>query len=215
MDGRYQIIDLTPGYGRGRFSRIELRHILISVLVLSFAFTLVMKRNWLNSGNVFAGFLVFYAISFTLIALSFIPHELGHKFVAQKYGAWSEYRMSERGLMFAVLISIFGFLIAAPGAVYIRGYITEEQNGKISAAGPLVNIVISAVAIALWMSVPMGAFLGMVVFMLAYINAFLAIFNLVPFPPLDGSKIIRWNTGVWIFLLALAAFEFLFVLGVV
>lgn len=213
MDGRYRIIDLTPGYGRGRFSSIELRHILISVIVLSFAFTLVMKGRWLHGDDALFGFLQFYAISFILIALSFIPHELGHKFVAQKYGAWSEYRMSERGLLFAVMISIFGFLIAAPGAVYIRGNINEEQNGKISAAGPLVNIVISAVAISMLIYMPMGGFVTLLVYMLAYINAFLALFNLIPFPPLDGSKIIRWNMGIWIFLIALSGFEFLYVTG--
>ncbi|MGI6471590.1 MAG: site-2 protease family protein [Candidatus Methanomethylophilaceae archaeon] len=212
MDGRYSIIDLTPGYGHGRFSRLELKHILISVIVLSFAFTLVMKRNWLGSGNVLLGFLIFFAISFSIISLSFIPHELGHKFVAQKYGAWSEYRMSERGLLFALLISLFGFLIAAPGAVYIRGYINEEQNGKISAAGPLVNIVISAVAIALWVTFPTGI-VGVVLFMLAYINAVLALFNLIPIPPLDGSKVVKWNVGVWVTLLVLGALELLFVLG--
>lgn len=213
MDGRYDIIDLTPGFRRSRFSRIELRHILISVIALSFAFTLVMRRNWWGSDDVVLGFLIFYALSFAIIALSFIPHELGHKFVAQKYGAWSEYRMSERGLLFAILISVMGVLIAAPGAVYIRGYISEEQNGKISAAGPLINIILSAVAIVLWMTFPAG-FVGLLLYMLAYINAFLALFNLIPIPPLDGSKVMRWNVGVWVALLALGGLELLFVLGV-
>ena len=103
-------------------------------------------------------------------------------------------------------------LFRSPGAVYIRGYINEEQNGKISAAGPLVNIVISAVAIALWVTFPTGI-VGVVLFMLAYINAVLALFNLIPIPPLDGSKVVKWNVGVWVTLLVLGALELLFVLG--
>ena len=108
MDDRYEIIDLTPNYGRSRFSRVEIRDILISVIVLSLAFTLMMMRgNWKYS-DVGLLFLIFYALSFVIITLSFIPHEMGHKFVAQKYGAWSEYRKSNNGLIFAVLISLLG-----------------------------------------------------------------------------------------------------------
>jgi Zn-dependent protease len=31
----------------------------------------------------------------------------------------------------------------------------------------------------------------------AMINLQLAFFNLIPFPPLDGSKIVRWNPALW------------------
>lgn len=172
---------------------------------------MMMRGNWKYS-DVGLLFLIFYALSFVIITLSFIPHEMGHKFVAQKYGAWSEYRKSNNGLIFAVLISLLGILIAAPGAVYIRGYITEEQNGKISAAGPIVNIIISAVSIGL-MTVFTNGWLGTLFFMLAYINAMLALFNLIPIPPLDGSKIIKWSIPVWIAMLALAGVEFLMAMG--
>jgi len=42
-----------------------------------------------------------------------------------------------------LLFSLFGFIIAAPGAVFIRGMITRERNGKISLAGPMTNIVLA------------------------------------------------------------------------
>ena len=80
---------------------------------------------------------------FGLVALSFIGHELGHKIVAQKFGMWSEYRMFPMGLALSLVMSLVGFLIAAPGAVMIRGNgITNEENGRISIAGPAVNMVL-------------------------------------------------------------------------
>jgi Zn-dependent protease len=39
----------------------------------------------------------------------------------------------------------------------------------------------------------------------AAINAFMALFNLIPFGVLDGLKVFRWNKQVWLVLLALAA----------
>jgi len=36
----------------------------------------------------------------------------------------------------------------------------------------------------------------------AYINTWLALFNLIPFGPLDGAKIFRWNKGLWLVAIA-------------
>ncbi len=199
--------DITPGYGKSRFSRREIKEILFSVIMLALAFTIAMMRgNWSMGASAFA---FMYGVCLVLVLLSFIPHDLGHKFLAQKYGAWSEYQMSLSGLLIAVVISLTGFLFAAPGAVCISGRIDNAQNGKISAAGPAVNLVISAVGIALWLITG-----NRILFMIGYLNAILALFNLIPFPPLDGSKIIGWNIGVWVAMLAVGVLELLIVLGI-
>lgn len=212
MTGRYDAINVTPGFGRARFSRRELIEIGISVLALSIAFTIVLTRgSWGDEGFIFNS-LIFYGLCLVLVTLSFVPHELGHKFLAQKYGAWSEYRMSGRGLIFSIMISFLGFLIAAPGAVYINGRIDEKQNGKISAAGPVVNILISAIAIIFLLYVT-GTWTVNLFYILAYLNAMLAVFNLIPIPPLDGSKVIKWSIPVWITMIAAGALEFLFIIG--
>jgi Zn-dependent protease len=38
----------------------------------------------------------------------------------------------------------------------------------------------------------------------ARINIWLALFNLIPFGPLDGAKILKWNKGIWLITIAIA-----------
>jgi Zn-dependent protease len=205
MSGIFGSTDITPGFGKSRFSRREVREILISMLVLSVAFTIVLMSGSWGDSDVFVNFAIFFALCLVLVTVSFIPHELAHKFLAQKYGAWSEYRMSVSGLLFSVAISFLGFLIAAPGAVYINGRISDSENGKISAAGPMVNISIAAAAIVCCHFA--DGFALMLFGMIAWLNAILAVFNMIPFPPLDGSKIVRWNAPVWIAMMAASLAE--------
>lgn len=129
-------IQVNPGYGKKRFSRQELLDILVSIIVLSVAF-MVLYRNGtimtcleyhLGANGRWAGL---FGICLALVFFSFLLHEFGHKFVAQKYGMWSEFRMYPFGLVLTLVTSICGFLFAAPGAVYIRGYADLEKNGKI------------------------------------------------------------------------------------
>ena len=183
-------------YAAGRYSATELKEIAISVLILSVAFTILLYfRNNMD-------ILFLFVISVIIVCSSFMLHELAHKFVAQKYGAWAEYRMFPMGLMMALLFSFMGFIFAAPGAVYINGYIDNAKNGKISAAGPAVNIVVGMAAIALAMLTT--GMLSSVLWIMASINAFFALFNLIPIYPLDGSKIYRWNVPLYILMIAVA-----------
>ncbi|MFP3290782.1 MAG: site-2 protease family protein, partial [Nitrososphaeria archaeon] len=63
--------------------------------------------------------------------------------------------------------------------------------GKISAWGPLVNIIMALVILPLAMS-------GFYFLITAvYFNSFIALFNLLPIAILDGRKIFFWNKKVW------------------
>ncbi|ENO12473.1 Peptidase family M50, partial [Thermoplasmatales archaeon SCGC AB-539-C06] len=44
--------------------------------------------------------------------------------------------------------------------------------------------------------------------LLCFVNVFLGVFNLIPFGPLDGKKILRWNAIAWAFLLIIGAIIF-------
>lgn len=194
----------------GKFSRIEITHLLISIAVLTIVFSLLITRNNVIYGLA-SGFNVDklpygIVLAFLGVVTAFFIHEILHKFMAQKYGLWAEYRMFPQGLRLALLLGIFTpFVFAAPGAVMFRGDSRTFETGKIASAGPLANLIIAAITLPLYLFVFYEAsLLGQIFGFICLINAFLATFNLLPFGPLDGAKIIRWNVNVWIFLLVIS-----------
>jgi Zn-dependent protease len=207
-------IRVNPNFGRMRFSDQEKREISIAVGVLSLAFSFILFRGPVVLENVVLNYLAYLLVSFILVLSGFMMHELAHKFMAQKYGAWAEFRMFPSGLMMALVLSMLGFLFAAPGAVYIQGRITERQNGIISAAGPVTNIVFGAVSLLAAYAVGNGL-LAYILLLLANINVFLGMFNLIPFPPLDGSKIYSWNPLAYALMLGSGGFLLLLIYGII
>ncbi len=214
MEDEYTI-NVTPKSGRSRFGGQELREIGVSMLVLSIAFMILYKDNKImdylqyHLGE-YGGWIGLFATCLVLVTFSFLLHEFGHKFVAQNYGMQSEFRMYPAGLFITLLTSLLGFLFAAPGAVYIQGYPDRKTNGIISIAGPAVNIVLAAIGIIGCLAFnhsPMVMFFVM----FASLNAFLAFFNLLPIPPLDGSKIVTWNVAVYVAVIAMAAIELAYI----
>jgi Zn-dependent protease len=108
-------------------------------------------------------------------------------------------------LILAILMSFFGFVFAAPGAVMIHGFVNKERNGKISIAGPGVNIILAIIFLTL------GVFFGKnVIFTYGYmINVWLALFNMIPFGNFDGSKILKWDKKIYFGFLAVCVFLFI------
>lgn len=176
------------------FSEEEIQELLKAWFAISLAFTIA--QNGLGG----PAFLTFFLISALTVGVAFLLHEIAHKFVAQMYGCFAEFRSFTLGLILAVLMSFTGFIFAAPGAVVISGIVSGEENGKIAAAGPLTNIIL---AILFWF---LGQFFGFnMIFQSGFrINAWLALFNLIPFWELDGLKVMNWNTGVWLGLIAIS-----------
>ena len=103
--------------------------------------------------------------------------------------------------MVALGFSLFGFIFVAPGAVMIYPKATvwgtsgldRQKVGLITVAGPITYIGLAILFLVLDDIQPTLLFtLG------AQINTWLALFNLIPFGPLDGAKILKWNKGIWL-----------------
>ncbi len=189
--------------------RSEAIDLIISWLILSVAF---------GAGYILRGSLTGFTVSLIAVATGFVFHELAHRYLAIKYGMIARYRAWYMGLAAALIVSlitakIFGspFVIAAPGAVVIMSYGMYDlsyirREYKIAAAGPLANIAVavSSLIASNFMGMPWNFYVRFI----GSVNAWLAFFNLLPVPPLDGSKIFRVSVGAWItmFVLSIALF---------
>ncbi len=182
----------------------ELKDLVISALLLALAFGIALSGGF-RAFSEPRSLLTVCLMAVVSVSLGFVLHEMGHRFLAKRFGCFAEYTMWPAGLILALLCSLFGFVFAAPGAVMIysgtdsqgRATLTREKTGVISIAGPVMNICLGVVFILLNAAYPMVLFsLG------AQINTWLAIFNLIPFGPLDGAKIIGWSKKAWLAALA-------------
>lgn len=200
-----------------KFSRKEIEHLIISGVALAFAFSLILfRRQIFKTESIMDLFThyqpIFLVYSLIAVGMAFILHELGHKFTAQKFGMWSEFRIWSSGITLAVAMAIFtkgSFVFAAPGATMISpmhktkfGYsvtmIDKAQIGKIGIAGPAVNIVLGVIFASI------ALFTGWKIAIIsAQVNAWLAAFNMIPFGMLDGAKVWKWDKKIWFGFLAL------------
>lgn len=220
-----------------KLSPFEKKDLLIAWIALAIAFTIALfSRGGLVTlisqavGGNFTGIngqmlLIAFVASLIIVGLSFVLHEMAHKFTAIKYGYWAEFRKSNPMLVISVCVAVLlGVVFAAPGATMINTagrQMSKKESGIISAAGPLTNIVLLVVFAALMIagfSLGVGDINGLsnsftlagFLFNLGYsgwlVNAMLAFFNMLPVGPLDGKKILRWNPVVFLIVIALSFF---------
>ena len=144
-------------------------------------------------------------LTFVLLAIpllySIIIHELAH--------GWVAYRMGDPTAKYAgrltlnpikhldpigtAMLFIFGFGWAKPVPVNFNHF-HNTRLGLIlvSSAGIIANMIFAFLAVLLLrlLAPSSSGSIGQLLYYLAQINIMLASFNLIPIPPLDGSKIL-------------------------
>lgn len=178
-------LDFHPG---------EVRDLLAAWFALGVAFALFFGggSGVLERPAVFVELLL---VSIVTAGIGFLLHELAHKVVAIRFGQVAAFRANYPMLLFAILAGLAGFIFAAPGAVYHRGRITARENGLVSVAGPWTNIILGFLfAPLVLVDVAIVARIGIYGVL---INLFLAAFNMLPFGPLDGRKVLAWSKAVF------------------
>lgn len=190
----------------------EWAHILGSMILLAIAVGAVFARGgWLANPFSFSNFeaLVYpTTVAFFALGISFVAHELAHRWVAVIHGGKAVYRASWASLAFTIILaSYFGILFAAPGGVFVDGIRNKNIIGRVALAGPLANLILLPAFLPIS---TIGGFLGDVGFYGVLINAALALFNMIPIGGLDGNKVWQWNKGIWaiVFVTSLLALGF-------
>jgi Zn-dependent protease len=174
-----------------RFSKVEILHLLIATaLVAAVGMSLYrFQLRW--------DFL-------TIFISAFLIHELGHKFLAQFYRAWAEFRVLLYGAVITAISALpfFPFKFIAPGAVMISGNLSVSRNGRVSLIGPLTNLAMGMGFLCVYLILAAGDSASPILLVGARFNGFIGFFNMIPFMGLDGQKIFGWNKIVWLLTMA-------------
>ena len=163
-----------------------------------------------------------FTIPGVLIAITF--HEFAHAWAADKLGddtPRNEGRLSLNPLAHldpvgSIMLLFAGFGWGKPVMVNPRNYnremSMEKADALVSIAGPAMNFIMAIILTLIYcailkfagIAVLTSKILGIIMTMLMYaisINIGLGVFNLIPLPPLDGSKVIKpilpYNAKVW------------------
>ncbi len=177
-------------------------------IVIAIMVVITLTNLITNPGALFS---LLASIPGVLLAITF--HEYAHGLVAYKLGdntAKDEGRLSLNPLAhldpIGTLMLLFaGFGWGKPVHVDSRNYTRkismEKGEAIVSAAGPLMNIILAFIFTLIYCAIykfagagflhsTMGSVLMLMIFYTISINVGLGVFNLIPLPPLDGSKII-------------------------
>ena len=172
---------------------LEIISIIIVTIVLGYIFSGYIK---VYKGDSLKNFK--FAILVTAPAV--ILHELGHKFIAITLGVSAYFKMWTFGLILGIILRLFHspFLILAPGYVNITQVIPPYQLAMVAFAGPLVNLILwFGSALILKKKKYLKRKTLVALHLTKLINMWLFIFNMLPIPPLDGSKIFGYLLGFY------------------
>lgn len=160
-------------------------------------------------GNIgFTEFLIYALSSLVVIFLTLPIHEFAHALIADKLGDRTA-RYSGRltvnpfahiDYIGAAFILLFGFGWAKPVPVNTRFFKKPKRDFAFTAlAGPVANIILAFTSMVIYFILylvyrQVGGnilpYIALVFDYIAVINIQLAVFNLIPIPPLDGSRIL-------------------------
>lgn len=165
--------------------------------------------NRLLSGNIdFISVIIYILSSLAVIFLTLPVHEFAHGFAATKLGDPTPRYQGRMTLnpfahidwIGAACILLFGFGWAKPVQVNSNNFRNPKRDMAVTAlAGPLSNLIVAFAAllinnilslIAIKTLVSAFYYIGFFFYYIALINVSLAVFNLIPIPPLDGSRLL-------------------------
>ncbi len=147
-----------------------------------------------------------FIIFFGFLIISMTVHEFAHGWVAYKCGDnTAKYSgrltlnpLQHIDLMWTIILPIAsfffaGFIFGAAKPVPVNYWALKNPRRDmmlVGAAGPLSNFIFAFVLIQIMRFVPSTPMLDFILKNLIFVNVLLGVFNLIPIPPLDGSRIV-------------------------
>ena len=134
-----------------------------------------------------------FLYSAALVAPAIILHELGHKFVGMAFGHTAVFNAAYTWLGIGVVLKLIGspFIIMVPAYVRIIGQSTPLESLLIAFAGPGVNALVWIGAWLVLRTQDLSQTASRFWRYTLYVNGFLFVFNLIPFPGFDGFTFFR------------------------
>ena len=130
-----------------------------------------------------------FAVAITAPAI--ILHELAHKFTALSFGMQATFQAAYFFLFLGLLMKLmnFGFIFIVPAYVSIIGRATPLESSLIAFSGPAVNLILWLLALLALKKNFFPKKYNTALLLTSKINMFLFIFNMLPIPGFDGSKV--------------------------
>ncbi len=180
----------------------------------------MLALSALAVGISITGFIIFTRpnmglLMILLLSISFVIHEISHRMEARKLGYIAFYRINKIGFLLTLASFFLPFKIIAPGEVAFYSMYKPpsiRDIAVISLMGPLANILLAIILKTTSVMLVIQGFNIYIVDLMAKIgsfNGYIAFFNLIPVPPLDGSKIVRYSLTLWFILLILSTVLFI------
>lgn len=170
----------------------EIFYLLVTTAVIGYIFNDMVRVRRTAVGLYFKRFSWsdFY-FACLIAAPGIIFHELSHKFLALAFGLSAQFYIFPFGMALGIILKLVGspFILLAPGYVSIGGTPTTLQNTLISFAGPFINLLLWIIPSIILKVSKLKKKTMIALFFTKQINMWLFVFNMLPIPPLDGSKV--------------------------